>query len=72
MHTHTHTHAHKHTHTASTRASMWAQVPIIEGKGKFKFERIGAPQPQDMARISAERAMEMLREVESSVVPYFM
>jgi hypothetical protein len=20
------------------------QVPIIEGKGKFKFERIGAPQ----------------------------
>ncbi|KAF5836909.1 P-loop containing nucleoside triphosphate hydrolase protein [Dunaliella salina] len=51
---------------------MEYMVPIIENKGKFKFERIGAPQPQDMARVSADRAMEMLRDVEPNVVPYFM
>lgn len=52
-------------------AALIAQVPIIESKGKFKFERIGAPQPQDMARIAAERTAEQLRDVEPSVVPYF-
>lgn len=59
----------------SNATVLWCscmQLPIIENKGKFKFERIGAPQPQDMARVSADRAMEMLRDVEPNVVPYFM
>ena len=44
----------------------------MQSKGRFKIERIGAPQPSDMARVAAERSMEMLRDVEPGVVPYFM
>ncbi|KAG1660036.1 hypothetical protein FOA52_010021 [Chlamydomonas sp. UWO 241] len=44
---------------------------IIEAKGRFKFERIGAPQPHDMAVIAATRAVEMLADVDVSVVPFF-
>lgn len=42
-----------------------------QAKGRFKYERIGAPQPGEMARIAAERAIEMIEEVEESVVPFF-
>ncbi|GAX76678.1 hypothetical protein CEUSTIGMA_g4124.t1 [Chlamydomonas eustigma] len=45
--------------------------PIIESKGRMKFERIGAPQPSDMASVSAQRAVEMLADVDKSVVPFF-
>jgi hypothetical protein len=33
--------------------------------------RVGAPQPADMASIAAERVLEMLRDVDKSVVPVF-
>jgi|LauGreSuBDMM15SN_2_FD.fasta_scaffold549388_1 ATP-dependent RNA helicase DDX21 len=45
--------------------------PIIEAKGRMKFERIGAPQPADMATVSSLRAVEMLSEVDATVIPYF-
>ncbi len=45
--------------------------PIIEAKGRMKFERIGAPQPADMASVSAQRAIEMLADVDQTVVPFF-
>jgi hypothetical protein len=43
----------------------------VQKKGGFKYERIGAPQPADMARIAAERAVEAIRDVNPTVVPYF-
>ena len=36
-------------------------IPFIERKAGLKFERIGAPQPQDVARIAATRAVEAIR-----------
>lgn len=50
---------------------MEYMIPVIESKGSMKFERVGAPQPSDMARIAAERAVEMLGQVEESVVELF-
>ena len=29
-------------------------IPFIERKAGFKFERVGAPQPADMARIAGD------------------
>ncbi|GBF99463.1 DEAD-box ATP-dependent RNA helicase [Raphidocelis subcapitata] len=46
-------------------------IPFIEKRAGFKFERVGAPQPSEMATIAADRALEMLRDVEKSVVPLF-
>lgn len=37
----------------------------------FKFERVGAPQPAEMASIAADRALEMLRDVDKDVVSWF-
>lgn len=37
----------------------------------FKFERIGPPQPAEMASIAAERVIETLRDVDKGVVPWF-
>jgi ATP-dependent RNA helicase DDX21 len=37
----------------------------------MKFERVGVPQPQDIAKIAAERTVEAIRGVDDSVVPYF-
>ena len=31
-------------------------IGLIERRAGMKFERIGAPQPQDMARVAGERA----------------
>ena len=36
-------------------------IPFIERKAGLKFERIGAPQPQDVARIASSRAVEVIR-----------
>ncbi len=47
------------------------QVPIIEKRAGMKFERIGAPQPADMARIAAERSLSLLAEVDPAVVEHF-
>ena len=43
-------------------------MPPLSG---FKFERVGAPQPAEMAGIAADRALELLRDVERGVVPWF-
>ncbi|GFR46710.1 hypothetical protein Agub_g8331 [Astrephomene gubernaculifera] len=50
---------------------MEYMVPIIESRAGMKFERIGAPQPADMARIAAERTLALLSEVEPAVVGHF-
>jgi len=47
------------------------RVPYIEAKAGLKFIRIGPPQPQEMARIAAERAVESMRDVDKAVVPWF-
>ncbi|WIA11486.1 hypothetical protein OEZ85_011599 [Tetradesmus obliquus] len=47
------------------------RIPYIEKKAGFKFERVGAPQPAEMAGIAAERALEMLRDVDKATVPWF-
>eukprot|EP00798_Chlamydomonas_sp_ICE-L_P001635 gene1635-33026_t len=62
-----------HTGTCVTlvTARMEYMVAIIEKKGGFKYERIGAPQPSDMAKIAAERAVNMLKDIDDSVLPYF-
>eukprot|EP00892_Ulva_mutabilis_P003553 jgi/Ulvmu1/156/UM001_0160.1 len=46
-------------------------VPYIEKKAGFTFERIGPPQPKDMAAIAAGIAVEKIGEVQDSVVPWF-
>lgn len=45
-----------------------AAPPVCPG---FKFERVGAPQPAEMASIAADRALEMLRDVDKDVVSWF-
>ena len=50
---------------------MEYMVPIIEKRAGMKFERTGAPQPADMAKIAAERAVEMLKEIDPTVVEFF-
>ncbi|KAK9813646.1 hypothetical protein WJX73_001432 [Symbiochloris irregularis] len=47
-------------------------VPLIERRAGVKFERIGSPQPQDMARIAGERAVEALQDVDDSAVEPFL
>ncbi len=42
-----------------------------QAKGRFKYERIGAPQPAEMARIAAERAVEMMADIDPNALPYF-
>lgn len=46
-------------------------IPIIERKGGFKFERIGAPQPSEIASVAAERAVDAIREVDLRVIGLF-
>ncbi|KAJ9520152.1 hypothetical protein QJQ45_030075 [Haematococcus lacustris] len=50
---------------------MEYMIPIIENKGRFKFERIGAPQPAEMATVAAGRAVQMLQDVEPSAIAFF-
>ncbi|CAL8464893.1 g4428 [Coccomyxa elongata] len=46
-------------------------IPFIAKRAGVTFERIGAPQPSEMARIAGERASESLAEVDKTVVPLF-
>lgn len=48
------------------------RVPWIEHKAGFTFERIGAPQPAEMARVVAARAGEAVAAIDNSVVPCFV
>ena len=47
------------------------RVPWIEQKAGFQFERIGPPQPKEMAVVAARRAVEAIGAVSDSVVPWF-
>lgn len=46
-------------------------IPYIQTKAGVKFERIGAPQPADVAKVAAERAVEAVKAVDSSAIPFF-
>lgn len=46
-------------------------IPFIEKKAGVKFERVGAPQPADMAKVAGERASEALKEMDDQIVPWF-
>lgn len=47
-------------------------VPLIERRAGLKFERVGAPQPKDMAQASASRAAAQMAAVDSSVASWFL
>jgi len=47
-------------------------VPLIERRAGLKFERVGAPQPKDMAQASASRAAAQMKGVDSSVASWFL
>ena len=40
-------------------------------KAGFSFERIGPPQPKEMAMVAAKRAAEAIGNVSDDVVPWF-
>lgn len=42
-----------------------------QAKAGLKFERVGAPQPGDMAQVAGERALEAVAAVDASVLPFF-
>lgn len=46
--------------TLVDRRKEWA-IPLIEKRAGMKFERIGAPQPQDMAKAATDRAVQDIR-----------
>eukprot|EP00890_Picochlorum_soloecismus_P003166 jgi/Picsp_1/3850/NSC_01362-R1_protein len=46
-------------------------IPFIQRKAGVTFTRIGAPQPTDVARIAAERAVESLKDVSDSAIAHF-
>lgn len=46
-------------------------IPFIQKKAGIEFTRIGAPQPADVARIAAERAMESLKTVSDTAIAHF-
>ena len=47
-------------------------VPMIEFKAGVKFERIGAPQPQDMAKLSGEKVVEKIKGVNAKGTATFL
>jgi len=47
-------------------------VPLIERRAGLKFERVGAPQPRDMAQASATRAAAQMKGVDASVASWFL
>lgn len=48
------------------------RVPWIEHKAGFQFERIGPPQPKEMAVVAARRAVDAIGAVSDDVVPWFL
>ena len=46
-------------------------IPLIERRAGFTFERVGAPQPADMAAAAGERAVAALAKVPASVASWF-
>jgi ATP-dependent RNA helicase DDX21 len=47
------------------------RVPWIEKKAGFTFERVGPPQPKEMAAVAARRAAAAIGGVSDAVVPWF-
>lgn len=47
------------------------QISVIQRQTGVKFERIGAPQPEDMAKVAAENAAADLTKVEPEVISMF-
>jgi ATP-dependent RNA helicase DDX21 len=52
------------------RKKEW-MIPQIERKAGFKFERINAPQPADIAKASSATALDCIRTVSDDVIPLF-
>jgi hypothetical protein len=48
-----------------------SRVPYIEQKAGVTFERIGPPQPKEMASVAASRAVETIAQVPATVVTWF-
>lgn len=46
-------------------------VPYIQNKAGVVFERIGAPQAADMARVAAERAVDAIKTVDATAIEFF-
>lgn len=46
-------------------------IPYIQKKAGLTFERIGAPQPADVAGIAAQRAIESLGDVSEGAIKHF-
>jgi len=46
-------------------------IPYIQKKAGLTFERIGAPQPADVAEIAAQRAIESLGDVTEDAIKHF-
>lgn len=46
-------------------------IPLIQRKAGLKFERVGAPQPADVARVASERAIEAVKAVDDTAIEFF-
>jgi ATP-dependent RNA helicase DDX21 len=46
-------------------------IPYIQNKAGVVFERIGAPQAADMARVAAERAVDAIKTVDPTAIEFF-
>lgn len=47
------------------------QISVIQRQAGVKFERIGAPQPEDMAKVAADNAAADLTRVEKDIIAMF-
>ena len=59
------------TPAAASSPSSPLLSACLQTKAGLKFERVGAPQPSDMASVAAERAVSAVQEVDASVLPIF-
>lgn len=46
-------------------------IPYIQSKAGVVFERVGAPQPADVAKVAAQRAIEAVQGVDTSAIELF-
>jgi ATP-dependent RNA helicase DDX21 len=46
-------------------------IPYIQAKAGVVFERVGAPQPADVAKVAAQRAVEAVQAVDTSAIELF-
>lgn len=60
-----------HFEARHTRPRTHPLSPSLQAKAGLKFERVGAPQPADMAQVAADRSVESVAAVDASVLPFF-